>query len=127
MEVLDSVTSTKAAARPFADVHNIWEIVLHIITWKEVAHKQISGNNWAPTDEEDWPQVGEVSDSAWQLTLATLKKTQSRLVETVTRLNDSQLDETVPAHDYSIYVLLHGVVQHDLYHAGQIALLKKHL
>ena len=47
------------------------------------------------------------------------------LQETILQLEDSRLKDRVPGQPYSVYFLLHGVVQHDLYHAGQIAILKK--
>jgi uncharacterized damage-inducible protein DinB len=49
------------------------------------------------------------------------------LREAIKRIDDAKLDETATAMNYSNYFMLHGVVQHDLYHAGQIALLKKAL
>jgi len=54
-----------------------------------------------------------------------LKRVHGVLIEAVSGFNESQLDETVPGASYSFYNMLHGLVQHDLYHAGQIAILKK--
>lgn len=126
MEVLENVTAEQAAAHPIAGAHSIWEIVLHIRTWERVALRRIE--EWTPvevSDEEDWPAVKETTDHAWKNALNTLTLNHDALREVITRLDDSRLSEILPGTEYSVYFLLHGVIQHDLYHAGQIALLKK--
>jgi hypothetical protein len=65
------------------------------------------------------------SAAAWEAALAALEASQRRLLAAVGTLGDADLDGPVPGHDYTRYVLVHGVLQHTLYHAGQIALLKR--
>jgi hypothetical protein len=79
------------------------------------------------TTELDWPPVWEVSEVAWKRSLATLAENRTRLRNYLKTVRDDQLDEGVLRENYSQYVLLHGSVQHDLYHAGQIAVLKRAL
>lgn len=126
MEVLDNVTAERAAAHPIGGAHSIWELVLHIRAWERVAMRRIE--EWAPfdvSDEEDWPPVKETTDHAWKNALNALTLNHDALREVVARLDEGRLSDIVPGTEYSIYFLLHGVIQHDLYHAGQIALLKK--
>ena len=78
-----------------------------------------------PPDEEGWPAVRDAEEAAWHEALASLEARHRELAETVARLTDERLADGVAGKDYLVYVLLHGAVQHDLYHAGQIALLKK--
>jgi len=74
---------------------------------------------------EDWPAVTDTSEAAWTKTLEELRSNHQALRAAIRELDEAKLDENVPGTTYSVYFLLHGVVQHDLYHAGQIALLKK--
>ena len=125
-EVLADVTAEQAAAHPIAGAHSIWEIVLHIRTWERVGLRRIE--EWVPievTDEEDWPVVKETSEHAWKNALDRLRLNHAALREVIGRLDEARLADIVPGTEYSVYFLLHGVIQHDLYHAGQIALLKK--
>jgi uncharacterized damage-inducible protein DinB len=124
-ELIGDVDAATAAARPIADAHTIWELVLHITAWQDAARRRLEGDPAHLTDEEDWPPVLEVGDEAWSDTLAALDVTHRRLTEAVGGLTQAGLYERVIEQEHSVYELLHGVVQHDLYHAGQIALLKK--
>jgi uncharacterized damage-inducible protein DinB len=126
-EVLAGVTAEQAARKPLAQAHSIWEIVLHISVWERVAEQRLEGKRVEPTAEEDWPPVVDASEKAWRKTLEASEKTHQELRSAIARLDDSQLPLEVTGTGYSIYFLLHGVIQHDLYHAGQIAILKKAL
>jgi uncharacterized damage-inducible protein DinB len=125
-EVLAGVTAEQAARHPLPDAHSIWEITLHIATWERVGRRRIDESGPIDvSDDEDWPQVEDTSDEAWKNTLDELKGNHEALREAIRRLDDARLADIVPGTIYSVYFLLHGVIQHDLYHAGQIALLKK--
>ena len=125
-EVLAGVTAEQAAAHPIAGGHSIWELTLHIGTWERVGRRRLQESNPIEVpDEEDWPAVGNTSDEAWQATLEKLRSNHQALRTALRGLDETRLDEIVPGTQYSIYFLLQGVIQHDLYHAGQIALLKK--
>lgn len=125
-EVLAGVTAEQAAAHPVTGAHSIWEIALHICAWERIGRKRIE--EWVPmevTPEEDWPPVPETSEHAWKNALNRLRLNHLALEETIVRLDETRLQDQVPGTPYNVYFLLHGVIQHDLYHAGQIALLKK--
>ena len=125
-EALNGVTADKAAARPVAGAHSIWELVHHIAAWEALVRRRIEGEVIVDVPvEEDWPRVGDTNETAFIASLDELERGHNLLRETISRMNESRLEETVPGKDYSLYVMLHGVVQHDLYHAGQIALLKR--
>jgi uncharacterized damage-inducible protein DinB len=125
-EILRGVSAKQAAAKPLPGVHSIWEIVLHLAAWHEVVRRRLDGEVIGELPpEQDWPAVTEVSQLAWQQTLNHLTSSQQQLMPAISRLTDDSLTKGVAGKSYSIYVMLHGVVQHDLYHAGQIAILKK--
>jgi len=125
-EVLADVTAEQAAAHPISGAHSIWEITLHIGTWERVGRRRIVESDPIDvSDEEDWPAVKETGEHAWKNAVNALKFNHEALREVIAGLDDSRLKDIVPGTQYSVYFLLHGVIQHDLYHAGQIALLKK--
>lgn len=125
LEILDGVPARQASARPLASTHSIWEIVLHISAWEDTVRRRLGGELFEPTGEQNWPSIPDTSDAAWQRALEALRSGHAALERTIALLPDSRLGETVPGQDYSVYFMLHGLVQHNLYHAGQIALLKK--
>ena len=128
LEILEGVTAVGALARPLARSHCIWEIVLHIAVWDDAARRRMAGEVVQPTPDEDWPAIAETSPEAWRRTLGHLRRTHDALVAAVSALPDSRLMEKVPGKEpdyYTLYYMLHGIAQHELYHAGQIALLKK--
>ena len=125
-EVLVGVNAQQAAAHPLAGAHSIWELALHIQTWERVGRRRIQ--EFVPidvSDEEDWPAVNDTSEAAWARTLEELRSNHQALRAAIREMDDARLEEIVPGTTYSVYFLLQGVIQHDLYHAGQIALLKK--
>ena len=124
-EILDGVTAEQAARKPLAQAHSIWELVLHISAWESAVMKSIEGEYTEEPDEGDWPAVEETSDAAWQEALQTLESKHMKLRDAVARLEDERLNEPLAEGKPSAYFALHGVIQHTLYHAGQIALLKR--
>jgi uncharacterized damage-inducible protein DinB len=129
-EILEGVTAEQAAARPIKHAHAIWELVLHIAAWDGVVLRRLGGVAVTLSDAENFPPVTDASETAWRETQAEMRRVHEKLVAAVAALPDSRLDEIVPGKDgahshYTFYYMLHGVAQHELYHAGQIALLKK--
>jgi uncharacterized damage-inducible protein DinB len=125
LELLEDVDAATAAAKPLPNVHSIWELVLHIAAWDEAACRRIGGEKTQPTGTANFPVVPKASEAAWRKSVAQVKRTHDVLMKTVAALPESRLRERVPGKKYDFYHLLHGVAQHELYHAGQIAILKK--
>jgi uncharacterized damage-inducible protein DinB len=101
--------------------------VLHIAAWKGAGKRRLEGDRADLSDAEDWPNVTETTDEAWQDAKQGLTTIHQQLLEAIGRLDDSRLNEPIVEGLSTVYVTLHGVLQHDLYHAGQIAILKKAL
>jgi len=128
-ELLAGVTAEQAQARPLANAHNIWELVHHIAVWENAGRRRLAGDP-AQIDissPADWPSPDDTSDAAWEQAKAALDRGHEALREAIARINESRLDEPIVEGLSSTYVTLHGIIQHDLYHAGQIAMLKKAL
>ncbi len=137
-DIVQDISAEQAMMRPIASAHTIWELILHITAWEgEVVRRLQTGDAHLP-EEGDWQEIPAMSaaerDAAWEKALQRLFSVHHALEEEIMRHSDEQLDEmpAVPrvrevGSGVSLYVLLHGVVQHGIYHAGQIALLKKAL
>jgi uncharacterized damage-inducible protein DinB len=127
-EILKGVTAAQAAARPIQGAHTIWELVLHIAAWDGAVLRRLGGVAVRLSGAKNFPPVTDASETALRGALAEVRRGHEKLVAAVSALPDSRLRDMVPgkkgAH-YTFYYMLHGVVQHELYHAGQIALLKK--
>ncbi len=125
LELLDDVDAATAAAKPLADAHSIWELVLHIAAWDAAACRRLGGEKIQPAGVANFPVVPQPTDAAWRKSVAQVKRTHDVLIKTVAVLPDARLRERVPGKKYDFCHMLHGVAQHELYHAGQIAILKK--
>ncbi|MEW6125853.1 MAG: DinB family protein [Acidobacteriota bacterium] len=128
IQLLKGVTAEQAAAKPIKGVHSIYEIVSHIAFWETISRRRVEGDEGKVENlEEGWAFPNDGSEAAWQAAIEKLKISNEALRETIGKLSDEQLKEKAAGQIYSIYFMLHGVIQHDLYHAGQIAVLKKAL
>lgn len=124
-EILHGVDAATAAAHPMHGAHSIWELVLHVAAWKGAVRRRMHGEAIELTGADDWPPVTDPRESAWKAACDALAEAHRALLADASAFDEKRLTETVPGKDYDFYHLLHGAVQHDLYHAGQIALLKK--
>ena len=124
-ETLEGISAEKAAARTVPGAHSIWELVLHIAAWKSAVRRRLEGDRAQLTDEENWPPVIETTEAAWGEARKQLERAHLSLVTAVRGLDESRLDGPILEDMPSVYVTLHGVIQHELYHTGQIAILKK--
>jgi uncharacterized damage-inducible protein DinB len=124
-EVLDGVIAEMAATRAISDAHSIWELVHHIGAWVSIVRSRVEGETVTVTDSINFPPVWDTSEAAWAESVKSMQQAEEQLRATILQMPDSRLDQPVVPGGDSVYVLLHGAVQHSLYHAGQIALLKK--
>jgi uncharacterized damage-inducible protein DinB len=123
--LLEGVGAAAAFARPLGGAHSIAEIARHIGTWEDIVRRRLAGEVIDQVaDEVDWPG-GEATPAAWDATLRWLDETHARLEGAVAALPEGRLGEPVAARDYDVQYMLQGILQHTLYHAGQIALLTK--
>jgi len=129
LKILDGVTAQQAAAHPIPGAHSIWELTLHIAAWENACRRRLEGDPAQLSDEEDWPTIEDTGEEAWHATQQHLRDNHQALLDAIAALDESNLDrpiiENAETPFSSVYVTLHGAVQHDLYHAGQIAILKK--
>ncbi len=126
--VLSTLTAAQASTRPIAAAHTIWELALHIAVWDRVVARRLAGERVEPSPAQDWPQPGAPMDEdAWERTLRGIRDARAELRAALLAFDERRIEDIVPGRDHSFYVMIHGIIQHDLYHAGQIALLRKAL
>jgi len=127
-DLLGDVTHTDAAARPVRTGHSIWELVLHLAAWTEIVRTRLAPTEPAPpTPEMDWPPVRDTSAEAWRAAVQSLKDAHRDLAADVAELSDEALKARVAGKDHPVTVMIHGIIEHDAYHGGQIAVLKRAL
>lgn len=130
VEILRGVSPKMANRRLSPSTHTIAELVFHMTTWRIFAVRKLQGDVRfdIKTKEKNWKTFSIVDDLEWETLQMELSLSQEELVsELEKRSSDEFLDQIVQGRDYSNYTLLHGIVNHDLYHAGQIAFIKKGL
>jgi uncharacterized damage-inducible protein DinB len=125
LELLKDVDAATAAAKPLPDVHSIWELVLHIAAWDNAGLRRLKGDTAKLKGKANFPPMPEPTESAWEEAVAATIHTHETLAETIAGLSDKRLRDQVPGKPYDFYHMFHGIAQHELYHAGQIAILKK--
>ena len=127
-ELLADVNAKTAATRPIKNAHTIWELLLHIAAWDDAVRRRTGGTAVTLSDEQNFPPIRETSEAAWRQAIEFAKNTHNELIKAVAAFPDSRLHGQVPGKTesyYNYFYMFSGIVQHELYHAGQIALLKK--
>lgn len=125
-ELLTGVTAAQAAAHPLPGLHSIWELVNHLAAWEAIVRQRLRGEEVSNVpDETNFPPVTDASESAWQAVLQQAAAINQTLRDTLQAAGDERLNEPAPGKQHTLYFEVHGALQHTLYHAGQIALLKK--
>jgi uncharacterized damage-inducible protein DinB len=122
LTTLRGVTEEQARAKPIAGAHSILELVVHMTAWIDAVRRRIAGEHLDSKDVVDWASVSEIS---FEVALAGLRRAHERLVAAVEPMSDDDLQRTIRGKDYNAYQTVEFVVDHNVYHQGQIALLKK--
>lgn len=121
------LSAEDAAWRPGAGRHNIWEIVVHAAYWKYGVRRLITGAKRGAFAYRgsNWFARQEASPAAWRRDLDLLAREHAMLREAVADLPAAHLNRVSPKKRYTYAGVIRGVAAHDVYHAGQIQLLKR--
>jgi uncharacterized damage-inducible protein DinB len=123
-DLLAGVTASQAAAHPIAGAPSIWELLLHTTAYEHVVRRRLGGERVETLpDAQAWPKPASVSGEAWLEAKLGFGEARRALRQTVAAFPDARLAEAVPGREYTYYVMLHGAVEHALYHAGQVEML----
>jgi uncharacterized damage-inducible protein DinB len=122
------VDARTAAWRPAPGRHNVWELVVHAAYWKYAVRRRLTGEKRGsfPLEGSNWfARAGEGGQPAWQRDVALLAAAHRRLRDVVAALRDADLARFAAGSRHTNATLVSGVAAHDVYHAGQIQLLKR--
>jgi uncharacterized damage-inducible protein DinB len=130
-EVIRGVTPEMAGKRITPNTHSIAELVFHMTSWRIFTVKKMQGDETFDilTPEKNFGQFPDKIDAfEWEALQMELSLSQEELINELDKRDDDEfLEDIVPGRDYTYYDLLHGIVNHDTYHGGQISILKKAL
>jgi len=124
-EVLEGLTREEAMRRPIPAAHTIAEIVVHAATWHDVVRRRLLGDVQQVADDEDWKAAVLPDETAWSAAVARLLATGNGLKQEIEHFPAERLVEKRPNVDDTWFGLIVGELQHVLYHAGQVGILKK--
>lgn len=124
-QILNGITADDAALRPVTSAHTIWEIVGHLAFWESVAARRLQGQRAGLEEGRNFPPTPQPTAENWQATLDDFRASNSAFREALQGFDPARLDELSAAGKRSFYEEAHGLIEHNVYHAGQIALLKK--
>jgi uncharacterized damage-inducible protein DinB len=125
---LHDVTAENSIEKPIKNLHSIMELVAHIVSWRKIFIERLKGNFNAKigmNSPEDWIPSEKLNADNWGNIFYELEQTQMDLIEQLRLKDDSILDTSVGDSGYDFQFLIEGMIQHDVYHLGQIGIVKK--
>ena len=126
-KILGEVLPEQAFQRVLPETHTIWELVAHMTFWETQVCRRLRSQPELPEDELNFPPMPEPTAENWEKVLQGLRASNEEFRKELLKLQDSQLDSPLSSPEKTIYVEVSGVIQHHLYHAGQIAILRNNL
>ena len=129
-EILGEVDEAKASTKPNGTEHSMIELIWHMNTWAEFVLGSLenrSAEDMKAIEANDWREIDPKTHS-WKKGLEQLKAIHNKIVEILNqKTDDSFLGEIVPLRKFNFRFMLNGLVQHNIYHLGQVAYVKKML
>jgi uncharacterized damage-inducible protein DinB len=123
-ELMGGASAEQAVLRPIPGAPSVWELVLHMTVCEDVARRRLAGETVEHLpDELAWPRPTDTSAAAWLQAKLAFGEARRALRQAVATFPESRLNEAVPGREYPFYLLLHGTIDHALYHAGQMEML----
>jgi len=124
-QVLDGISARQAAARPLPSAHTIWEIVMHMTFWETVVTQRLGGQRAGLVEALNFPAMPAVTAENWRKTLDDFRASNQNFRAALAKLDPARLNQLTAAGKRTYYGEAHGIIEHHVYHLGQIALLKK--
>ena len=127
-EILKGIAAQQAGMRPSPNVHTIAELVHHMTAWRDFTINMLNGNfeyKVVVNGEIDWPVIESCSEDDWKGLKERLQRSQETLESLIGSATDDQLDQPAGNRPFPVRVVVEGVTDHDMYHGGQIMLIKK--
>ncbi len=126
LESLKNLTPKEASFKA-ANIHTIAELIYHITSWRIFTLKRFQGDSdyQIDTDKKNFGHAPKVDQFELETLMMELSLSHDELLKELENHEDSKLEDVVPGSEYTFYTLIHGIIHHDIYHTGQIILLKK--
>jgi DinB superfamily len=126
-KILGSVRPDQAFQRVLLAAHTIWELVAHMTFWETEVCRRLRSQPGQSEEELNFPPMPGATAENWKRVLEEFRRSNEKFRAELLKLQETQLDEPLSSPDKSVYVEVNGVIQHHLYHAGQIAIIRKNL
>ncbi|HXS58796.1 MAG TPA: DinB family protein [Hanamia sp.] len=125
MGTLKNISAEKAARKIAPDRNSIWQILNHIISWRNNVLQRVQGEVIISPDDNYFTPVAGTSEKAWRQALQNLEDSELRWIDFLKKIDESQFERIYPRNEMTFYEHIQGILQHDAYHLGQIVLLSK--
>jgi len=125
--LLDEIDESKVFIKPKETEHSLIELLYHTITWAEFTMANLenkSTDELKTIEENDWRTINPDKHS-WKKGMEELKAIHEKITPILSEKDDSFLKEMVPNRKFNYRFMLNGLIQHNIYHAGQVAYLNK--
>lgn len=123
--VLTQINALQASKKIFPNCNSIWEIINHLISWRINVLQRVHGKIMQAPEDNYFNPIEDTSENAWSETLNKLEKSQHQWVDFLKEFKEEDFDKNYPGNNMTYYEHIHGIIQHDAYHLGQIVLLAK--
>jgi uncharacterized damage-inducible protein DinB len=124
VNTLKNISASKAAHKP-ASANSIWQIVNHMVLWRKNVLERVQGESPKKPGDNYISNIDDTSDNAWKKILLEFEQTQTDWLNFLATFNESNFEKIYPPNNMNYYEHIHGIIQHDAYHLGQIILLAK--
>jgi uncharacterized damage-inducible protein DinB len=125
MDTLKNMTAQQAAKKIHPGCNSVWEVLNHLISWRLAILERIEGHDVKSPENNFFSPVTDQSVSAWNKTLINLEDSQKKWVNYLREFSTDRFDQIPDTRPFTRYELIHGILQHDAYHLGQIKILSK--
>ena len=133
LESLEDVDAADAARHPVSGAHSILEIAFHALGWIEEVTRRLKSGQPALPERGDWPAGKKTGGGAWENLPRLIAEAVARLEADLHTFPPEQLDEVLGSPNpplgtgVTYAAMIHGLAQHNAYHAGQIMILRRAL
>ncbi len=124
LSILDKTKPNTILNKLSTDSHSIAELLTHVISWREFVLSKLKGDNKFNVEQNEsfnWKRIDSNEKTIWKSLLDALEKNQNEIIKVLENSDDILLEKLVPGKNYNMSFLVDGIIQHDIYHLGQIS------
>ncbi len=122
---LKNISAKQALKKMAPERNSIWQIVNHMTAWRENVLLRVQGNEIITPNNNYFMEITDTSERAWQKALERLANSQHQWISFLKDFGETKFEKIYPSNKMSYYEHIHGILQHDAYHLGQIVFLSK--